>query len=56
MDPAVAALDFTEAGAIIASMVVSYLAASEAQALPLAAPPSNPKEAEHADTQDQRKK
>lgn len=48
MDPAVAALDFSKAGAIIASMVESYLAAG--------APPSlDAKGAPHDDdVQDQR--
>src|ERR1700674_3274961 len=46
MDPAIAALDFTKAGAIIASMVESYLSG---------APPLDAKRAPHDDdVQDQR--
>ncbi len=44
MDPAVATLDFAKAGAIIANMIESYLAAG--------APPSNPEGAAHDDLQD----
>src|SRR6266478_2848057 len=44
MDPAVAALDFAKAGAILANMIESYLAGG--------APPSNPEGADHDDLQD----
>src|SRR5271166_4413496 len=46
MDPALAALDFAKAGAILADMVVSYLAAG--------APPSNPEGPDDHDLQDRR--
>src|SRR4029450_9656085 len=44
MDPAVAALDFAKAGAILANMIESYLAGG--------APPSTPEGADHDDLQD----
>src|SRR5215471_17855658 len=44
MDPAVATLDFAEAGAIIANMIESYLAAG--------APPFNAEGADHAESED----
>ena len=44
MDPAVAALDFAKAGAILANMIESYLAGG--------APPSNPEGADHDDLED----
>src|ERR1700747_1197115 len=44
MDPAVAALDFAKAGAIIANMIEAYLAAG--------ATPLNAEGAEHAECQD----
>jgi hypothetical protein len=44
MDPAVAALDFAKAGAIIANMIESYLAAG--------ATPLNAEGAEHAERED----
>src|SRR5262249_8303829 len=44
MDPAVAALDITKAGVILANMIESYLAGG--------APPFNPEGAEHDDLQD----
>src|SRR5579864_8374646 len=44
MDPALAALDFAKAGAILADMVVSYLAAG--------ASPSDPESASEPDVQD----
>src|SRR4029077_9403614 len=44
MDPAVAALDFAKAGAIIANMIESYLAAG--------APPFNAEGADHAESED----
>ena len=42
MDPAVATLDFAKAGAIIANMIESYLAAG--------APPFNAEGADHAES------
>src|SRR5215471_691999 len=44
MDPAIAALDFAKAGAIIANMIESYLAAG--------APPLNAEGADHAESED----
>src|SRR3979490_2005223 len=44
MDPAVAVLDFVEAGAILANMIESYLAGG--------APPSNTEGTDHDDIQD----
>jgi hypothetical protein len=44
MDPAVATLDFPEAGAIIANMIESYLAAG--------APPFNAEGADHGESED----
>src|ERR1700746_3327486 len=44
MDPAIAALDFVKAGAIIANMIESYLAAG--------APPLNAEGADHAESED----
>ena len=44
MDPAVAALDFAKAGAIIANMIEAYLAAG--------ATPLNAEGAEHAECED----
>jgi hypothetical protein len=44
MDPAVAAFDFAKAGAIVANMIESYLAAG--------APPPNPEGADHVEHQD----
>src|SRR5215831_1162905 len=44
MEPAVATLDFAEAGAIIANMIESYLAAG--------APPFNAEGADHAESED----
>src|ERR1700724_1424202 len=46
MDPALVAFDFTKAGAILADMVVSYLAAG--------APPSNPEGPDEHDVQNRR--
>ena len=46
MDPAIAALDFSKAGAILADMVESFLAAG--------APPSLPEGADHDDVKDHR--
>src|ERR1700732_3259270 len=45
MDPAVAALDFAKAGAILANMIESYLAGG-------APPSSNPEGADHDDVED----
>jgi len=44
MDPAVAAFDFAKAGAIVANMIESYLAAG--------ALPPNPEGADHVEHQD----
>src|SRR5579864_6819877 len=44
MDPAIAAFDFVKAGAIIANMIESYLAAG--------APPLNAEGADHAESED----
>src|SRR6516162_3184545 len=44
MDPAIAAIDFTKAGAILADMVESFLAAG--------APPPTPEGADHDDIED----
>src|SRR6516165_2450626 len=44
MDPAIAAIDFTKAGAILADMVESFLAAG--------APPPMPEGTDHDDVQD----
>jgi hypothetical protein len=44
MDPAIAALDFIKAGAIIANMIESYLAAG--------APPLNADGTDHAESED----
>jgi hypothetical protein len=44
MDPAVATLNFAQAGAIIANMIESYLAAG--------APPLNAEGADHAESED----
>src|SRR3984893_9549170 len=46
MDPALVAFDFTKAGAILADMVVSYLAAG--------VPPSNPEGPDEHDLQNRR--
>src|ERR1700688_290293 len=46
MDPAVATLNFAQAGAIIANMIESYLAAG--------APPLNEEGADHAESEDRR--
>src|ERR1700751_2725764 len=44
MDPAIASLDFVKAGAIIANMIESYLAAG--------VPPLNAEGADHAESED----